>query len=89
MSAAIIDFDPSAVMFKPHQFWQVVWSNIGIAIWIGGLTAWASQRGFWEVLTLYIVPYLWYKTKPLLRMSQLMSKQGQSLACLNHFPPAH
>lgn len=52
-------FDPNAVIFKPHHFWQVVWSNIGVAIWIGGLAAWAFQRGVWEVLTLYIAPYLW------------------------------
>ncbi|KXN88222.1 Delta(12) fatty acid desaturase [Leucoagaricus sp. SymC.cos] len=52
-------FVPNAVMFKPHQFWQIIWSNIGIALWLAGLTAWASQRGVWEVVTLYGVPYLW------------------------------
>lgn len=85
----VLDFDPNAVIFKPHHFWQVVWSNIGVAIWIGGLAAWAFQRGVWEVLTLYIAPYLWYRNKSLLRMIQLMPEQGQSLARLNHFPPTH
>lgn len=46
-------------MFKPHQFLQILWSNAGVAFWIAGLTAWAYNRGAWEVLTLYIVPYLW------------------------------
>lgn len=57
---AFTDFNPSAVMFKPHQFWQIMWSNAGIALWLAGLFAWASHRGVWEVLSLYVVPYLWY-----------------------------
>lgn len=52
-------FDPKAVMFGPHQYWQVVWSNIGIVCWLCGMATWAHYRGVWDLLTLYFVPYLW------------------------------
>ncbi|KAJ3577031.1 hypothetical protein NP233_g40 [Leucocoprinus birnbaumii] len=52
-------FDPNAVMFKPHQFRQIIWSNIGIALWLAALTTWACKRGVWEVLSVYGIPYLW------------------------------
>ncbi|KAF5348238.1 hypothetical protein D9756_010508 [Leucocoprinus leucothites] len=52
-------FNPSAAIFKPHQFWQIIWSNVGIALWAAGLIIWASKCGAWEVLSVYGVPYLW------------------------------
>ncbi|KAH8998685.1 delta-12 fatty acid desaturase [Lactarius akahatsu] len=52
-------FSPGAVMFAPHQFGQIILSDIGILLWIGTLTAWAYQSGVLQVLRVYLVPYLW------------------------------
>ncbi len=53
------DFNPEAVMFAPHQFGQIILSDIGILLWLGTLAAWTYQSGFLQVLRLYLVPYLW------------------------------
>jgi omega-6 fatty acid desaturase / acyl-lipid omega-6 desaturase (Delta-12 desaturase) len=53
------DFDPNAVMFAPHQFGQVIISDVGVLLWIGALAAWIYQSGFSQVFRLYLVPYLW------------------------------
>jgi len=52
-------FNPKAVMFAPHQFGQIILSDVGILIWLGVLAAWIQQSGFSQVLRLYLVPYLW------------------------------
>lgn len=54
-----VDFTPSAIIFAPHQYRDVVVSVIGVLLWIGGLAAWSYYRGLNEVLSLYVVPYLW------------------------------
>jgi omega-6 fatty acid desaturase (delta-12 desaturase) len=52
-------FQPTSVIFAPHQYNQILLSDIGVALWIGGLAAWVYTRGFSEVFRLYLVPYLW------------------------------
>ncbi|KAF8272230.1 fatty acid desaturase-domain-containing protein [Lactarius quietus] len=52
-------FNPRATMFAPHQFGQIVLSDIGILLWIGALAAWTYHSGFSQVARLYLVPYLW------------------------------
>ncbi|KAI0051092.1 hypothetical protein FA95DRAFT_1535184 [Auriscalpium vulgare] len=52
-------FNPQAVVFGPHQFMQIVVSDVGILIWLGVIFAWTAKSGFSEVLRLYLVPYLW------------------------------
>jgi len=52
-------FNPSAVMFKPSQYGQVVMSDIGVVLWLGGVIAACYYRGFSEVFRVYLVPYLW------------------------------
>ncbi|KAH9969485.1 fatty acid desaturase-domain-containing protein [Russula dissimulans] len=52
-------FNPTAVMFAPHQFGQIIISDVGVLIWLGVLAAWIHQSGFSQVLRLYLVPYLW------------------------------
>jgi len=46
-------------MFAPHQFGQVILSNISILLWLGTLATWVYQSGFPQVFRLYLVPYLW------------------------------
>jgi omega-6 fatty acid desaturase (delta-12 desaturase) len=46
-------------MFAPHQFGQVILSDIGVLLWLGVLVAWTYSSGFSEVTRLYLVPYLW------------------------------
>lgn len=52
-------FKPTAVMFAPHQYNQIVLSDIGVALWLAAITTWIYYRGFAEVFRLYLVPYLW------------------------------
>lgn len=52
-------FQPSSFIFKPEHYHQIVWSDIGLVITAGVLTYWGIQRGFMEVLYMYILPYLW------------------------------
>ncbi|ETW81752.1 hypothetical protein HETIRDRAFT_440056 [Heterobasidion irregulare TC 32-1] len=51
--------NPNSVIFGPHQYGQIIISDIGILFWIGTLIAWSYKSGFAEVLRLYLVPYLW------------------------------
>ncbi len=59
VDALRIDFQPSSFIFKPEHYHQIVWSDIGLVITAGVLTYWGIQRGFMEVLYMYILPYLW------------------------------
>ncbi|EKM79425.1 hypothetical protein AGABI1DRAFT_113988 [Agaricus bisporus var. burnettii JB137-S8] len=52
-------FNSNAVMFKSHQYWQIVWSNAGVVLWLAVIASMASRFGVWQVLTVYVVPYLW------------------------------
>ncbi|CAE6439673.1 unnamed protein product [Rhizoctonia solani] len=52
-------FTPGLPLFQPHQFSQIIISDIGIFLWLAGIATWIYQRGFLECLTLYIIPYLW------------------------------
>jgi omega-6 fatty acid desaturase (delta-12 desaturase) len=52
-------FLPSSVIFAPHQYNQVVISDVGVLIWLGALIYWSITRGFLEMARIYGVPYLW------------------------------
>ncbi|KAH7097684.1 hypothetical protein BKA62DRAFT_674881 [Auriculariales sp. MPI-PUGE-AT-0066] len=52
-------FVPKAPLFAPHQFWQIIMSDLGIALWIGAMTYWSMTRGVGEMLRLYFFGYLW------------------------------
>ncbi|KAF8957244.1 delta-12 fatty acid desaturase protein [Flammula alnicola] len=52
-------FDPSAVMFSPHQYGQIVISVVGVFIWLGAIATAIYFKGFLEVFRAYLVPYLW------------------------------
>jgi len=52
-------FRPTAVMFAPHQYSQIILSDIGVVIWLAAIISWSYYRGFAEVFRLYLVPYLW------------------------------
>ncbi|KAI9472739.1 hypothetical protein LPJ78_001441 [Coemansia sp. RSA 989] len=51
-------FNPHAVLFRPEQFWQIVWSDVGLLVTAGVLAycswIWSAQT----VLFFYGVPYL-------------------------------
>lgn len=46
-------------MFAPHQFGQVIISDVGILLWLGTVAACIYHYGFSQVFRLYLVPYLW------------------------------
>ncbi|KAF8957241.1 delta-12 fatty acid desaturase protein [Flammula alnicola] len=52
-------FTPSAVMFSPHHYGQIVVSVVGILIWLAGVATAIYYKGFLEVFRAYLVPYLW------------------------------
>ncbi len=53
------DFNPNAVIFAPHQFRQIVLSDIGCAIWLGAIIASVYTWDFVTVFRVYLAPYLW------------------------------
>jgi omega-6 fatty acid desaturase (delta-12 desaturase) len=52
-------FDPNAVMFKKHQWMDIVVSDVGILLWIGAMATFGYYQGFLELFRVYLVPYLW------------------------------
>jgi len=52
-------FNPNGVLFGPHQYNQIVLSNIGILIWAGAIIVSIYKFGFFEVFRTYLLPYLW------------------------------
>jgi omega-6 fatty acid desaturase (delta-12 desaturase) len=54
----LADFQPSSIIFKPEHWSQIIMSDVGLLIVLSAVGYWASQRGFKEVLVLYILPYL-------------------------------
>jgi len=52
-------FYPSAPMFRPDQWWQIVMSDLGIGCVIIGLLWWGMEYGFSTVGKYYFIPYLW------------------------------
>ncbi|KAG8757618.1 hypothetical protein FRC12_010261 [Ceratobasidium sp. 428] len=52
-------FIPGGALFAPHQYNQILLSDFGVFLWLGTLILWSMQRGFLEVFTVYLTPYLW------------------------------
>ncbi|KAG8721421.1 hypothetical protein FRC09_007926 [Ceratobasidium sp. 395] len=52
-------FTPGMPLFAPHQFGSIILSDVGIFLWLAVVGTWIYRSGFLEVLTLYIIPYLW------------------------------
>ena len=46
-------------MFAPHHYGQVLWSDIGVVLWLAAIVTWSYYKGFAEFARLYLVPYLW------------------------------
>ena len=50
---------PSSHIFSPHQRGQILISDLGILIWLGGMV-WSSYTwGFLTMFRVYLMPYLW------------------------------
>ncbi|EJD40469.1 delta12-fatty acid desaturase [Auricularia subglabra TFB-10046 SS5] len=52
-------FNPRPPLYAPHQFWQIIASDIGVAIWLGAVVYWSWTRSFGEMMRIYGLPYLW------------------------------
>lgn len=54
-------FDPNSIIFDARHRGQVLISDLGIAITLSALAAWAnlSSGGWGEVMRYYVAPYLW------------------------------
>jgi omega-6 fatty acid desaturase / acyl-lipid omega-6 desaturase (Delta-12 desaturase) len=46
-------------MFNPHQYGQIVMSNVGVFLWLSSVAVSIYYKGFFEVFRTYLVPYLW------------------------------
>lgn len=55
----LLDFQPSSVIFKPHQAPQVILSTIGVGIWAAAIAWSINVWGFVNVFKIYLVPYIW------------------------------
>ncbi|KIY65478.1 hypothetical protein CYLTODRAFT_492309 [Cylindrobasidium torrendii FP15055 ss-10] len=52
-------YNPSSAIFGPEHFSQIVWSDIGSALWLAAISAGIQEWGFMTVFRVYLVPYLW------------------------------
>lgn len=52
-------FNPNAAMFAPHQYRQILVSDLGIIIWAALLYAAVQHWGAFTVFITYGIPYLW------------------------------
>ncbi|KAF7365287.1 Oleoyl phosphatidylcholine desaturase [Mycena venus] len=52
-------FTPKAIMFAPHQWGQIIISDIGIFLWVAALATSVYTWGFATVFRVYGAPYLW------------------------------
>ncbi|KAI0317509.1 fatty acid desaturase-domain-containing protein [Amylostereum chailletii] len=52
-------YSPSSIIFSPHQYGQIIMSDVGIFLWLAGIGASIYQYGFFVVLRVYLIPYLW------------------------------
>jgi omega-6 fatty acid desaturase / acyl-lipid omega-6 desaturase (Delta-12 desaturase) len=54
-----VDFNPSSIIFKAHQYGQIVMSDAGIFLWLAGLVFGVYQFGLATTFRVYLAPYLW------------------------------
>lgn len=54
------DFKPTSVIFAPHQYNDIVISDLGILIWLFSIIGSIYMFGFGPVFRNYLVPYLWF-----------------------------
>ena len=60
MNLMNVDFNPLArPLFKPAEFFQIVVSDIGVALWFAAMYYWVQLKGWNHMLSYYFVPYLW------------------------------
>jgi len=52
-------YKPTSHIFGPHQWGQIVLSDIGVAFWLAAIGYSIHTWGFFEVFRLYLIPYLW------------------------------
>jgi len=52
-------FSPSAPMFSPSQWGQIIISDIGVLLWLAALYYSVNRFGIFEVFRTYFLPYLW------------------------------
>ena len=52
-------FIPTSPLFLPSQFWQIIASDIGIALFLSVLYYAAKAFGYYNIIVYYFFPYLW------------------------------
>lgn len=51
-------YNPGSKIFKSRDFWDIVWSDIGIASVIGTMVYWANVRSWQEMVSMWMIPYM-------------------------------
>jgi omega-6 fatty acid desaturase (delta-12 desaturase) len=52
-------YNPDSIIFDARHRSQILISDLGLAITLSALGAWAYYRGMGEVVRYYLIPYLW------------------------------
>lgn len=84
---------PQSVMFAPHQWGAIIWSDVGIALWLAGIAYATYTWGFMTVFRTYLVPYLWYGYSDTASIIQLTDGYHRVnhwiilITCLQHTDP--
>jgi len=51
-------FNPESFIFDARHYWQIIWSDIGLALAVSALFYWARQTSWSTVIAYYGIPYL-------------------------------
>lgn len=54
------DFTPKGPIFAPHQYRDIIISDIGVGLWFAALVFATVHFGFAAVFRTYLMPWLWY-----------------------------
>ncbi|KIM22795.1 hypothetical protein M408DRAFT_28437 [Serendipita vermifera MAFF 305830] len=54
-------FQPSSVIFSPQQSGDIILSDVGVLLWIGGLVYGSMEFGFGTMMRVYGFPFLWWR----------------------------
>jgi len=52
-------FIPKLPLFGPHQFFDIVISDVGVVLWMAAVGTAIYNYGFLNVFRIYLLPYLW------------------------------
>ncbi|KAG8932187.1 hypothetical protein FRC03_008475 [Tulasnella sp. 419] len=52
-------FVPKPPLYAPHQYTSIIWSDVGILLWLAAIFYSVKTFGFLTVFRTYLMPYFW------------------------------